>query len=97
MLPDYQGLGLGVRISDATAEMFLMQGCRYFSKTAHPRMGEYRNRSPLWKPTSKNGRTREDYGTGKDTYEQRYKMKHAHRLCYSHEYIGGIAKMDSTQ
>jgi GNAT superfamily N-acetyltransferase len=88
VLPDYQGLGLGVRISDATAEIFVGQGCRYFSKTAHPRMGEYRNRSLLWKPTSKNERTREDYSKGRSTYEEGYKMKHAHRFCYSHEYIG---------
>jgi GNAT superfamily N-acetyltransferase len=88
VLPDYQGLGLGVRISDATAEIFVGQGCRYFSKTAHPRMGEYRNRSLLWKPTSKNERTREDYGKGRSTYEEGYMMKHAHRFCYSHEYIG---------
>ena len=88
VLPDYQGLGLGVRISDATAELFFRQGCRYFSKTAHPRMGEYRNQSRLWKPTSKNERTREDYGKGRSTLEEGYKMRHAHRFCYSHEYIG---------
>jgi GNAT superfamily N-acetyltransferase len=88
VLPDYQGLGLGVRISDAIAELFVRLGCRYFSKTSHPRMGEYRNRSSLWKPTSKNERTREDYSNNKVTKEQRYKMKHAHRLCYSHEYVG---------
>jgi GNAT superfamily N-acetyltransferase len=88
VLPDYQGLGLGVRISNATAEIFVGQGCRYFSKTAHPRMGEYRNQSLLWKPTSKNERTRKDYNNSKSTKEQRYMMKHAHRLCYSHEYIG---------
>ena len=88
VLPDYQGLGLGVRISDATAELFVLQSCRYFSKTAHPRMGEYRNRSPLWRPTSKNNRSRLDYNISKNTKEDGHKMKHANRLCYSHEYIG---------
>ena len=88
VLPDYQGLGLGVRISDATAELFIQQGCRYFSKTAHPRMGEYRNRSPLWKPTSKNGQMRGDYCPSRKTKEDKHKMKHAFRRCYSHEYIG---------
>lgn len=92
VLPDYQGLGLGVRISDATAELFFRQGSRYFSKTAHPRMGEYRNRSHLWKPTSKNQRTREDYSKSRSTKEEAYKMKHAHRFCYSHEYIGDTAQ-----
>lgn len=90
VLPDYQGLGFGVRISDAVAMMFLSEGCRYFSKTAHPRMGEYRNKSPLWEPTTKNERTREDYSTGRCTLEKDYKMKHAHRLCYSHEFKGSF-------
>jgi len=88
VLPDYQGLGLGVRISDATAEVFVRQGYRYFSKTAHPRMGEYRNRSPLWTSTSKNNRARTDYNMSKATKEDGHKMKHANRVCYSHEYRG---------
>lgn len=88
VLPDFQGLGLGVRISDATAEMFVGQGYRYFSKTAHPRMGEYRNHSPLWKPTNKNGISRSDYKTRLSTIEGGYQLKHADRVCYSHEYIG---------
>ena len=96
VLPDYQGLGLGVRISDATAELFVRQSCRYFSKTAHPRMGEYRNCSPLWKPTSKNNRARTDYNISRCTKEDGHKMKHANRLCYSHEYIGRkIAAVDA--
>jgi len=99
VLPEFQGLGIGVRISDTVGEMFLSQGCRYFSKTSHPRMGEYRNRSPLWKATSKNGISRKDYliegqthlpspkarpGMGKNENLTR----HAMRVCYSHEYIG---------
>ena len=88
VLPDYQGLGLGVRISDAVATMFVQDGYRYFSKTAHPRMGEYRNKSPLWRPTSKNGINRQDYKSRISTIEGSYQMKHADRLCYSHEYMG---------
>ncbi len=88
VLPDYQGLGLGVRISDAVAMMFVGQGYRYFSKTAHPRMGEYRNKSPLWKPTSKNGINRQDYKTRISRIEGSYQLRHADRLCYSHEFIG---------
>lgn len=84
VLPDYQGLGIGVRISDAIAEMYIQEGCRYFSKTVHPRMGEYRNNSPLWKPTSKNMRKRNDRGGNKHftTWKPREVVS------YSHEYIG---------
>ena len=84
ILPDYQGIGIGVRISDAVAQLFLEDGKRYYSKTAHPRMGEYRNASKLWKPTVKNMRKRHDYTLKHDST----RMQHANRYCYSHEYIG---------
>lgn len=88
VLPDFQGLGLGVRISDAVGELMLSEGCRYFSKTAHPRMGAYRDASPLWKPTTKNRKKRPDYNSGRKTKELAYKHKHADRLTWSHEYVG---------
>lgn len=88
VLPDYQGLGLGVRISDAIAQMFIDEGCRYFSKTSHPRMGGYREVSPLWKPTSKNKKSRKDYDPTKKTKEDAHKMRHIDRVCFSHEFIG---------
>lgn len=91
VLPDFQGLGIGPRLSDAIGEMHLSQGKRYFSKTAHPRLGEYREKSPLWKPTSKNKKARMDYAFFRETKESGHKMKHADRLCYSHEYIGAQA------
>jgi energy-coupling factor transporter ATP-binding protein EcfA2 len=92
VLPDYQGLGIGVRFSDFIAKLFTDSGHRYFSKTAHPRMGEYRNRSPLWKATSKNGRARKDYlyipKGDKIRKEDKRKEIDAVRTCYSHEYLG---------
>jgi len=83
VLPDYQGLGFGVRISDAVAEIFIQSGHRYFSKTAHPRMGGYRNNSKLWRPTSKNMKVRGDSGDKKKLKWQIRKV-----FSYSHEYIG---------
>jgi hypothetical protein len=35
-------MGIGVRFSDAIGEIHTAQGHRYFSRTAHPRMGYYR-------------------------------------------------------
>lgn len=87
VLPDYQGIGIGVRLSDAIAQMYVDQGARYFSKTAHPRMGGYRNQSKLWKPTTKNMMKRPDY-EGRDNTKYRRLQEHSNRFCYSHEYIG---------
>jgi GNAT superfamily N-acetyltransferase len=93
VLPDYQGLGIGPRLSDAVASIFVAEGCRYFSKTAHPRLGAYRNSSTSWRPTSKNGRARSDYTTTKTkTKEDGHKMIHATRPCFSHEYVGTALK-----
>jgi GNAT superfamily N-acetyltransferase len=85
ILPDYQGLGIGVRFSDAIAQIHLDQGHRYFSRTAHPRMGFYREHSELWKATSKNKKLRKDI-----THENLFNNHYADnkRICFSHEYIG---------
>lgn len=88
VLPDYQGLGIGVRLSDAVAQTFIDAGCRYFSKTVHPRMGAYREASPLWRATSKNRKARGDYSEARKTKEDGHKMRHAARVAFSHEYIG---------
>lgn len=90
VLPDFQGLGFGVRISDALAQIMVSEGHRYFSKTAHPRMGEYRNASPLWKPTSKNMKDRKDYNHNRVTKESSYKHLHMDRVTFSHEFIGSV-------
>lgn len=85
VLPDYQGMGIGVRFSNAIAQIHLEQGLRYFSRTSHPRMGHYRNNSSLWKPTSKNQKLRTDI-KHKKLYNNYYADNK--RICFSHEYIG---------
>ena len=85
IIPDYQGLGLGVRFSDAIGQIHLEQGHRFYSRTAHIRMGYYREQSTLWKPTSKNKVKRVDI-TNKNTFNNHYADNK--RVCFSHEYIG---------
>jgi GNAT superfamily N-acetyltransferase len=87
VLPEWQGLGIGNKLSDTIAKHIVSSGCRFFSKTSHPAMGEHRNKSPNWKATSKNGKKRDDYKADRKTKEDGHKMAHAHRVCYSHEFI----------
>lgn len=54
VLPCYQGLGIGSRLSDAAGEINKLQGRKYLGQTVHPRFGEYRDKSPLWSPTQWN-------------------------------------------
>lgn len=97
VLPDYQGMGLGSRLSDLIAFYHVSNGSRYFAKTAHPALGEYRERSDLWKPTSMNKvvRTSSYLGSSERSrlsrqaaYNSFDYQSHAYRVCYSHEYIG---------
>jgi len=88
VLPDYQGIGLGVRFSDAIADIFLDDGYRYFSKTAHIRMGEYRQKADFWRPTSTNLVSRSKSREHSLTNKWKHLKLDTKRLCYSHEYIG---------
>jgi hypothetical protein len=60
------------------------RGHRYFSRTAHPRMGYYREHSALWRPTSKIKVKKRCFN--KNMYKENYFDNK--RLCFSHEYIG---------
>ena len=95
ILPEFQGMGIGTRFSDAIAEIYVSRGLRYFSKTAHPSFGEHRERSPLWRPTSMNRKSRVGSYLNKDGTAREMKgyggtttVRDAYRVCYSHEYIG---------
>jgi ABC-type lipoprotein export system ATPase subunit/GNAT superfamily N-acetyltransferase len=95
ILPEFQGMGIGTAFSDAIAEIYVSRGHRYFSKTAHPSFGEHRQKSPLWRPTSTNLKSRLGSYLLKDGtarkmpgYGGTTTARDAGRLCYSHEYIG---------
>lgn len=97
ILPEFQGMGIGTAFSDAIAEIYVGRGFRYFSKTAHPSFGEHRERSPLWRATSTNKKSRLGSYLLKDGTIRPMKgyggnaqiaLRDAGRVCYSHEYIG---------
>ena len=85
IIPDFQGLGIGTRLSDAIADLHIEQGYRYFSKTSHMRMGLYRESSPIWKATATNLADRSKSTKGKSWSHLNIEKE---RICYSHEYIG---------
>ena len=88
ILPDFQGMGFGTKLSNKIAQLHLDEGKRYFSRTTHFRFGEYRQNSPLWKPTSKNRVLRKDIlAKPKEELYNNYRGD-GRRVCYSHEYIG---------
>jgi GNAT superfamily N-acetyltransferase len=94
ILPDFQGLGIGTKFSDAVARIiFVHEGRFYFSRTAHPRFGAHRESSSMWVGTSANmsflelkgvfGASSRITGEFKDSRE-----KQKLRVCYSHMFVG---------
>lgn len=97
VLPDYQGFGIGARLSDWMGEYLLAQGYRFYSRTSHPRLGEYRDASPYWRATAKKQAISQDTvdrlrASGKSRISAN--VKSVGRICYSHEYIGGRPELD---
>ena len=90
VLPEFQGLGISTAMCEAVADIHLESGKRFFAKTASELLGGHREKSDKWKPTSKNKKKRWDYNNDrKGKYSKEHLMRHSHRLCYSHEYLGG--------
>ena len=84
VLPEFQGMGIGPRFSDALARMYVEDGCRYFSRTAHPRLGSYRDDSPYWRPTSHNRKR------NNSSNEEQLTWTHdSRRVCWAHEFVLG--------
>jgi len=89
VLPDYQGLGLGTTISNFTAAIYKGSDYRYFTKTVHPAIGNYRNRNiNKWRGTDKNGRKYTDKHKNKNEMKGMTNWNVLSRTSYCHEYIG---------
>jgi len=85
ILPQFQGMGIGPRLSDTIAQMHIDEGHRFFSRTAHEKLGQYRENSVFWVGTSKNKKLRKDI-KHVNVFNNHYADNK--RICYSHEYIG---------
>lgn len=84
VLPDFQGLGIGSKITEFVASCYKSIGGKYYTKTVNPALGEYRNRSPLWKGTSFNGKYRKEM----EDYVDKSGRAYLPRISYCHEYVG---------
>jgi GNAT superfamily N-acetyltransferase len=82
VLPDYQGMGIGTKISDFCGGIYKNNGYKYYVKTVNPALGEHRNKSKKWKSSAKNGKITKNGGN-----EEMHKNRFI-RASYCHEYIG---------
>ena len=95
VLPDYQGLGIGNRLSAFCASIWKGLGGRAFSTTGHPAMIAYRMRSPDWRTIRVGMATRAGatglYGKAlarAGRLDQLQKMTSAGRITGGFEYVG---------
>jgi ABC-type lipoprotein export system ATPase subunit/GNAT superfamily N-acetyltransferase len=80
VLPDYQGLGIGVKLCEFSSAIFKDIGGKIFTKTIHPAVGEHFNRSDNWRGTLKNGKI----GNTND----KNAVNRFSRVSYCHEFVG---------
>ena len=93
VLPDYQGLGIGVRISDYMGSIVKAHNGRFFSKTAHPAMIAYRlKHTDKWKQTTHSREARKD-----DSSMKSRGWDVSERYCYAFEYIGTPANANDAK
>lgn len=83
VLPDFQGMGLGVKISELACAIVKDMGGLCFTKTVNPALGIYRNNSSKWRATTNNGKSR----TIKEDTDKSARNR-LERASFCHEYIG---------
>jgi GNAT superfamily N-acetyltransferase len=83
-LPDYQGIGIGMRAVAAVAALHRAEGLRINVTSSHPALIRHCRRSPLW--TTVNVRTASSKPRSKDRFRE-YRGA-AGRSVVSFEYVG---------
>lgn len=82
VLPDYQGLGIGIMVSQWMGGVCAANGKQLFTKTVNPALGIYREKNKdKWTPTSHNLK-------GMTDRESSRMMGGLTRLSYCHKYVG---------
>ena len=87
ILPDFQGLGLGTKLSEYVGAILKSQGHNYISITTHPSFVWYRNNSPHWDKINE-GKSLTQTITEKTKIIIPEHM--LQRYTYTHRYIGPV-------
>lgn len=80
-LPDFQGIGIGSRVSETLAEIMIKDGYRYYSVTSHPSFIQNRIKNQKWRLVRKPSRVSRDKFCKNRTNA-------TNRLTVSFEFIG---------
>ena len=90
-LPDYQGIGIGMRLAEAVAELHRLEGLKLNVTASHPALVGHCRRSPRW-------RTSHVMKTGSAAVERfiRGYRGSRGRAVVSFEYVGGPQESNAT-
>lgn len=84
VLPDFQGFGLGGKISEWVGGVLMNDGKTLYCKTVNPAIGIYRQKSPLWHQTGKYMKSEKA-----ERCEKSYNMMGGlTRPSFCHKYVG---------
>lgn len=98
VLPDYQGIGIGARLTDAVADLYFLRSLRVRATASHPALIAHRNRSAAWKLVSQASEGHSLH-TGKRAggkMKVRPTVNSRGRSVVTFEYIGGGAHATAT-
>ena len=84
VLPDFQGMGIGSKITDFIGGIYKNDGKMYFTKTVNPALGKYRENSPKWAASSTNGKESSE----KEVSKEHNMMGGLIRPSYCYKYVG---------
>lgn len=87
VFPDYQGVGIGIVMTDAIAEMFHKNGKSFITTTSNPAMIKARSKSGKWAMTS-HGRNGNGSNAGKIQNKHIKGSTSSARITCAFEYIG---------
>jgi GNAT superfamily N-acetyltransferase len=82
-LPDYQGIGIGMAVTEAVAEEHRRQGQRINVTASHPALIAHCRRSPRWRAVN----VKKTGSRGNDKFIKGYRGS-AGRAVVSFEYLG---------
>jgi hypothetical protein len=97
-LPDYQGIGIGNKMSAYVGSLCKGLGFRFMSQTSHPAMMMYRAKSNIWKMIAKPNRTSKAMPKGRGGLGQaRGDFDIAARIRATFEYVGSAMKKEDAE
>lgn len=67
ILPEFQGMGLVGTCIDHLAQYYHSKGIKIYSATFHPKLGHYRENSPLWQASANNMKS---FETSKENFDK---------------------------